>query len=45
MNECNTARKVSKCGFISSPYFPVFSLYSGKYGPEITPYFDIFHAM
>ena len=24
----------------SSPYFPVFSPNTGKYGPEITPYLD-----
>ena len=33
----------------SGPYFPVFGLnmerYSGKYGPEKTPYFDTFHAV
>ena len=26
------------------PYFPVFGLNTGKYGPEITPYLDTFHA-
>ena len=30
---------MSKYGVISSPYFPV------KYGPEITPYLDTFHAV
>ena len=52
-----TARKVSKYGFISGPYFPVFGLNTerydlsvfspniGKYGPEITPYLDTFHAV
>ena len=34
----DTAWKVSKCGVISGPYFPVF-------GPEITPYLDTFHAV
>ena len=44
----NTAWKVSQYGVISGPYFPeygeirryVFSLNTGKYGPEITPYSD-----
>ena len=27
------------------PYFPVFGLITGKYGPEITPYLDTFHAV
>ena len=50
-----TALKLSKYGVISGPYFPVFGLnterYSvfspntGKYGPEITPYLDNFHAV
>ena len=40
-----TAWKVSKYGVISSPYFPVFSPNTGKYGPEITPYLDTFHAV
>ena len=30
---------------ISSPHFPVFSPNTGKYGPEITPYLDTFHAV
>ena len=38
-----TALKVSKYGVISGPYLLVFS--TGKYGPEITPYRDIFHAV
>ena len=38
----NTGWKVSKYGVISSPYFPVFKLNTGKYGPEITPYEDTF---
>ena len=37
--------KVSKYGVISGPYFPVFGLNTGKYGPEITPYLDTFHAV
>ena len=38
---------MSKCGvIISGPYFSVFGiLYTGKYGPEITPYLDTFHAV
>ena len=36
---------MSEYGFISGPYFPVFSSNTGKYGPEITPYLDTFHAM
>ena len=37
--------KVSKYEVISGPYFPVFSLNTGKYGPVITPYLDTFHAV
>ena len=40
-----TAWKLSKYGVISVPYFPVFGLNTGKYGPEITPYLDTFHAV
>ena len=29
----------------SGPYFPVFGLNTGKYGPEKTPYLDHFHAV
>ena len=29
----------------SGPYFPAFSPNVGKYGPEITPYLDTFHAV
>ena len=29
-----TVWKVSKCGVFSGPYFPVFGLNTGKYGPE-----------
>ena len=28
------ARKMSKCGVLSGPYFAVFGLNTGKYGPE-----------
>ena len=27
------------------PYFPIFRLNAGKYGPEKTPYLDTFHAV
>ena len=40
-----TVRKMSKYGVVSGPYFPVFSVNTGKYGPEITPYLDTFHAV
>ena len=43
--QSNTAWKVSKYGVVSGPYFPVFGLDTGKYGPEVTPYFDTFHAV
>ena len=41
----DTAWKVSKYGVISGRYFPVFSPNAGKYGPEITPYLNTFHAV
>ena len=41
----STASRVSKYGVISGPYFPVYSPNTGKYGPEITPYLDTFHAV
>ena len=37
--------KVSKNGVFSGPYIPVFSPNTGKYGPEKTPYLDIFRAV
>ena len=40
-----TAWKVSRYGVISSPYFPVLGLITGKYGPEIIPYLDTFHGV
>ena len=43
--DLSTAWKVPKCGVISGPYFSVFGLNTGKYGPETTPYLDTFHAM
>ena len=41
----HNAWKVSKYWVFSGPYFPVFGLNTGKYGPEITPYLDTFHAV
>ena len=37
--------KVSKYGVISGLYFHVVSPNTGKYGPEINPYLDTFHAV
>ena len=45
VDESLTAWKVSKYGVISGPYFPVFGLNTGKYGPEKTPYLGTFYAM
>ena len=43
------AGKLSKYRVISGPYFRAFGLNispkAGKYGPEITPYLDTFHAV
>ena len=39
------ARKVPKFRGFSGPYFPVFELNTGKYGPEKTPYLDTFHTV
>ena len=36
---------MSKYGVISGPYFPVFGLNTGKYGSEIAPYLNTFHAV
>ena len=36
---------MSKYGVNSGPYFRVFNPNTGKYGPEITPYVDTFHAV
>ena len=41
----STAGKESKYGVISGPCFPVFSPNTEKYGPEITPHLDTFHAV
>ena len=40
-----TAWKVSKYGVIYGSYFPAANLKTGKYGPEIAPYLDTFHAV
>ena len=40
-----TAWKVSKYGVFYGPFFPVFGLNAGKYGPEKTPYLYTFHAV
>ena len=37
----DTARKVFRYKVFSSPYFPVFGLNMGKYGPEKTPYLAV----
>ena len=31
--------------FFSGPYFLIFGLNTGKYGPGKTPYLDTFHAV
>ena len=36
---------MSKYGVFSGPYFPVFELNNGKYGPEKTPYLETFYAV
>ena len=36
---------MSKYGVISGPYFFVFGLNTGKYGPEITPYLDTLYVV
>ena len=48
MKDCrlkHTARKVSKYGVFSGPYFPVLGLNTRKYGPEKAPYLYIIHAV
>ena len=36
---------MSKYRAISGPYFPVFGMNTGKYGPEVTLYLDTFDAV
>ena len=43
--DVSSAWKVSKYGVLSGPYFPVFGLNTGKYGPEKTSYLNTFHAV
>ena len=43
--EIHTAWKVSKYEVFSGPYFPVFGLNIGKYGPEKTPHMNTLHAV
>ena len=45
LNATTSLREVSKYGVFSGPYFPVFGLNKGKYGPEKTPYSHTFHAV
>ena len=40
-----SARKVFKYGVSSGPYFPVFGLNTGKYGPGKTLYLRTFHTV
>ena len=42
MSRAVTLREVSKCGAVSGSHFPTFSLNTGKYGPETTPYLTLF---
>ena len=44
-NKANAAWNVSKYGVITSPYFPLFVLTTGKSGPKRTLYFNAFHAV
>ena len=44
-SKLGTAWKVSKYRVISGSYFPVFTPSTGKYEPEITPYFNTFHVV
>ena len=36
---------MTKHGVFTGPYFLVFGLNIGKYGPEKPPYLDTFHAV
>ena len=44
-NDLFTARKVSRYGVFSGPYFSVFGLNTRKYGLEKTPNLNTFHAV
>ena len=37
--------KMSRYGVFACPYFPVFGLNTGKYGPEKISYLEIFYAV
>ena len=41
----HTAQKGSECRVFLGKCFPVFSLNTGKYGPEKTPYLDSLYAV
>ena len=41
----STAQKECRYGLFFCPYFPVFRLNTGKYGPEKTSYLDTFLAV
>ena len=43
--KCSTVQKVARYAVSSGPYFCVFGLNTGKYGPERFPYLDTFHAV
>ena len=45
MSGAFAAWKLSRCGSFSCPYFPVFGLDTGKYGPEKVPHLGKFHAV
>ena len=40
-----TAQKMSKYGVFSGPYFAIFGLNTGKYGPEKTLHLETFYAV
>ena len=43
--KCSNTELFLVCNFLYSDYLSVFSPNTGKYGPEITPYLDTFHAV
>ena len=43
--EQHTVWKKPKYGVFSGPYFLVFGLNAGKYGPGKAPYMDTYHAL
>ena len=42
---CTLRKRCPNTEFRICPYFPLFSPNTGKYGPEISPYLDTFHAV